>query len=167
MVIANKRLTFIIFLLIVVSFIALLIPNNETYADIGPKESVNVAISNLPTSNYITTLIAARGDFFEGPNHYYVISSAPTFYEDDDVKSGIDYRAEIMDKYAENVDKLVTALKSSDVAIYYVSFLNCWESNNTDTIEYTWGYYPPDTFRIVFYDLDNDLLYISKQMNLF
>ncbi len=93
MVIANKRLTFIIFLLIVAIFIALLISNNETYADIGPKSSVSVTMTNMPTSNYLVTLLNAYDS--GGPHTYYEIVDAPSANKDDPV--GVNLQNEVKD----------------------------------------------------------------------
>ena len=139
MTISNKKLTIILFLLIAVFIIALFIPSEEVYADMGPKPTIQVKVDGLPEGNYDIAIITNQNS----PGGIGEIYS-------DDVK------------YLEIKYKLLyERLVKEEVPYQYIGHINNYKQ--TTSIDYFWKYYAPSKFAIVIYDLDNDILYISEE----
>lgn len=99
------------------------------YADFGPKPSVEITFTGLENENYYVTLISQ--DKSTGPYSY-----------------GNEYGEWLGEKWV--FDKFV-AHPLSD-GYYFLSFME--DCSDDDT--FTWGYYPPDEFRILLYFTEHD-----------
>ncbi len=103
----------------------------KVQADIGPKPSVVVTFTNSPSEAYYVTLLGENFNY--GPYHPDHVS-----YEN---KSGSELRA--MESFKAHAD-------SQD--LFFVG--NVSKLDTTDT--YTWGYYPPEKFKVAVYFPDSD-----------
>ena len=139
MTISNKKLTIILFLLIAVFIIALFIPSEEVYADMGPKPTIQVKVDGLPESKYIVSIITNQASPGGG---------------------GEIYKADI--HYMDSEDQLfIKRLRKEEVQYEFLGpILNY---SLTTSVDYLWKYYAPSKFAIVIYDVDNDILYISEE----
>ena len=168
MVIQNKKLTIILFLLIAVFIIALFIPSEKVYADTGPKSSTTIYLENMPESHYICTLLSEDGFFLtEG----YVAPNIPTEREhyygdlsDEEYEEDVQSLPEVSQRRISYVEKLIERLNKESFT-YKFDFDTTSKysiDGKVTTVEYTDGYYPPDKFIAVVYDIDNDILYYSN-----
>ncbi|MBE5762694.1 MAG: hypothetical protein E7338_00525 [Clostridiales bacterium] len=139
MTISNKKLTIILFLLIAVFIIALFIPSEEVYADMGPKPTIQVKVDGLPESKYIVSIITNQSSPGGGGEIY---------------KFDIHYMA--------REDQLfIKRLRKEEVQYEFLGpILNY---SLTTSVDYFWKYYAPSKFAIVIYDVDNDILYMSEE----
>ena len=167
MVIQNKKLTVILFLLIAVFIIALFIPSEEVNADTGPKSSTKIYLENMPESHYICTLLGEKVFPYEG----FVAPNIPTEREhyhddlsDEEYEEYVQSLPEISQRRISYVEKLIERLNKESFT-YEFDFDSTSKfsiDGKVTTVEYTDGYYPPDKFIAVVYDIDNDILYYSN-----
>ena len=118
---------------------ALLIPS-ASYADTGPKPSVNISFSGLDNMTYYVTILSKTSS--TGPY---------SSYEQD---------SDRWEEGAENYDifKKFLSYKDSDGYYFLQFFEKC--SNNSS---FKWGYYPPYDFKILLYFPDSDTFAVSSQ----
>lgn len=131
---------FSLFLLFILLFI-LIIPMAVS-ADTGPKASVAVDFFGLQGKNYYVTLLSERDT--TGPySSLGVHSSEPRFKAGDN-----DY--DIYQKFIE--------YKDTDGYYFLQFFENCTDSN-----QFSWGYFPPEKFKILIYFPQENRFICSKE----
>ena len=167
MVIQNKKLTVILFLLIAVFIIALFIPSESVYADFGPKSTTKIYLENMPESHYICALLGEKVFPYEG----FVAPNIPTEREhyhgdlsDEEYEEYVQSLPEISQRRISYVEKLIERLNKESFT-YKFDFDSTSKfsiDGKVTTVEYMDGYYPPDKFIAVVYDIDNDILYYSN-----
>jgi len=167
MVIQNKKLTVILFLLVAVFIIALFIPSESVYADFGPKSTTKIYLENMPESHYICALLGEKVFPYEG----FVAPNIPTEREhyhgdlsDEEYEEYVQSLPEISQRRISYVEKLIERLNKESFT-YKFDFDSTSEysiDGKVTMVEYTDGYYPPDKFIAVVYDIDNDILYYSN-----
>ncbi len=108
------------------------------HADIGPKPSVRVNITGLEGRLYYITLLSEHSS--TGPASAYDGKNA--HYEEGD--DGYD----VWKKFVEYED--------ADDFYFLQQFKKCIENE-----EYVWGYYPPHTFKILFYFPESESFLVS------
>lgn len=138
MTISNKKLTIILFLLIAVLFIALFIPSEKVYADMGPKPTIHVKVENLPESDYAISIMTNQFS----PGSGYIIYE----YNIGNHSKG---------------EKLIKRLEKEKVPYKRLGPIDVYDS--ATSADYLWTYYAPSQFAIVIYDLNNDILYMSEE----
>ena len=167
MVIQNKKLTVILFLLIAVFIIALFIPSEEVNADTGPKSSTKIYLENMPESHYICTLLGEKVFPYEG----FVAPNIPTQREhyfgdlsDEEYEEYLQSLPEISQRRISYVEKLIERLNKESFTYKFDFDSTSMYSidGKVTTVEYKDSYYSPDKFIAVVYDIDNDILYYSN-----
>ena len=146
MTISNKKLGFILLLLVLAITFSLCFPTQQAYADMGPKPASYVHIDDLPNSDYLVTLMAER---FSGPYDEYLAPDIPehNYYGD----------------LPQEKIKLAKRLNAEMLDYYYSGYADYYEG--VTSIDYDWTYYSPSKFIIIVYDVENDILYTSSQIN--
>ncbi len=112
------------------------------FADIGPKPSVVINFENMPDEPYYVTLLSEK----ESTGPY---SAALT---EKDMKYDENYT---------DYDIYLKFLEYEDEDGYY--FLQYFDEC-TDTNSYTWGYYPPDKFKVLIYFPTSDTFMVSEDV---
>ena len=169
MVIQNKKLTFVLFIAIAIIIVAIFGSQNVANADFGPKPSTRVIVENLPESHYICTLLSEDGFFLtEG----YVAPNIPTerehYYDsdlsDEEYEEYVQSLPEVSQRRISYLEKLIERLNKESFTYKFDFYTTSMYSidGKVTTVEYTDGYYPPDRFIAVVYDIDNDILYYSN-----
>ncbi len=159
MVIQNKKLTWVLLVAIAIILVAMIIPQNVAYADMGPKESISVNITNLPESRYYGTLLSTRNE--GGPYAWMKLGEIESYYDEEFVLSHDEDETCIM----VNLKKIVDRLNLETLNLYFAedgAGTSVAEPQVGTTVNFRWGYYPPSEFVIAIYDLDNDVLYLSN-----
>ncbi|MBR6426962.1 MAG: hypothetical protein IKS28_03960 [Clostridia bacterium] len=126
--------------LITCVLIALLIPPLAAFADMGPKPSVNVSFENMPDGTCWCTLLSA--DPSRGPWQVW---------------DGKDEDARNLSDAPEDVWKKIAGY--SDPGGYYFIQGPVKVVGNDES--YSWGYYPPDDFKILLYYPETDSFRVS------
>lgn len=120
------------------------IPSVTASADTGPKPSVNVTVTNMRETKGYATLLSSRERY--GP--YSAYSENGDAYGDSHYKDN-----------AQSEEIFLKFVKYQDVDGYY--FLGpIWEVENGGT--FTWGYYPPSPFKVLFYFPQEDYFVVSQ-----
>ncbi len=110
----------------------------KAYADAGPKTSVTIHVKGIE-GDYIITLLS-------------------------DVKSTGPYsvgRVNYIDDSAEH-RKLMEKFLAFEDDEYYI--LGYYDILNGDD-DFTWGYHPPDNFKVLIYSIDKDEFYLSDKLS--
>lgn len=126
-----------------VLFLGVSMPSVTARADTGPKPSVNVTVANMRETEGYATLLSSRAHF--GPYSAYDEESAnaDSHYKDN----------------APSEEIFLKFVKYQDVDGYY--FVGpIWEVKNGET--FTWGYYPPSPFKVLFYFPQEDYFVVSQ-----
>lgn len=134
----KKRRFFI--LLIIALFLAIIINTHTLKADAGPKPYIEINLKNMKSNEYYVTLISERKNY--GPHHYH---------EEGEEKYYNDY-----DKYPEIWEKFYNYVDNNG---FY--FWNKFEKFTGDG-SYRWGYYPPQTFKLLLYFPQTDSFVVSE-----
>lgn len=130
------------FAVVFVVIIALIMPM-PAYADAGPKPSVVVDFEGLEGVSFYVTLLSERDS--TGPHSVLgKYQNNQKYFEGDE-----DY--EIWQKFLSYQDE--------DGFYFLQYFQNC-----TDTLKFTWGYYPPAKFKILIYFPKQDSFIISNEV---
>lgn len=130
------------FAVVFVVIIALIMPM-PAYADAGPKPSVVVDFEGLEGVSFYVTLLSERDS--TGPHSVLgKYQNNQKYFEGDE-----DY--EIWQKFLSYQDE--------DGFYFLQYFQNC-----TDTLKFTWGYYPPAKFKILIYFPEQDSFIISNEV---
>lgn len=119
--------------------LALLIPS-MTYADTGPKPSVNVRFSGLDNITYYVTLLSKTDS--TGPFSSYEQDSSRWKEGDEDY----------------DIFKKFLSYKDSD-GYYFLQYFNKCSDNS----QFSWTYYPPSDFKILIYFPDIDTFAVSSE----
>ncbi len=132
-----KKIT-IIFLC---TFVILLIAPNSAQADVGPKPSIVINFYGLEGQSYYATLLSSEK------------STGPFSALNDSSHKRIRYQSG--DKDYDIFLKFAKYQESDD--FYFLQyFKNCTQTN-----QFSWTYYPPQTFKILLYFPDTDSFMIS------
>ena len=123
-------------LLFVIVFLTLL-PNNAS-ADVGPKESVSLKFAGIESEKYYVTLLSDTES--TGP---YSADKPGSFSDPADIKA----------------DQKFEDYKDKD-NFYFLHYLKNCSSNN----EFSWGYHPPEKFKIFIYFPDTNRFLCSDQI---
>ncbi len=125
---------------VIVLMMALLLTNLvgiPAYADIGPKPLINIKVENPPSDNCIATLL--------GP----VEAWGPHRLDADSEKS----------HKGEDLDAFVAFREYADQDDFYF-----WgEIFSVKNGEFTFGYWPPESFKVLIYDPTDGRLYVSSE----
>ncbi len=140
MVIQNKKLTWILFVAIAIVLVVIFTPQDDVYADMGPKPTVQVAVNGLPESNYAVTLITNQAS----PGASYTIYEENIFM------------------LPTETELLLKRLREENTEYLLAGPIKTYMSSSS--VGYLWTYYAPTQFEIVIYDLNNDILYRSNQI---
>jgi len=132
-----KKIISMIFCFVIISFIAPVSAN----ADMGPKPSVVIDFIGLEDKAYYVTLLSA--DKSTGP--YSVVDNDYL----GQYQPGDEYY-DIFSKFAE--------YKDTDNFYFIQYFEEC-----SQTHQFTWGYYPPDKFKILLYFPETDSFIIDNE----
>ena len=147
----NKSLSCILLILLTIVLIVCAFPINSAHADMGPKEAFDFYVDNLPESDYVVTIMTKDKSGEKAPNISYVYTYSQ------DVKT------------RHMVFKLIDRLNKENIDAYYlhssISGAVSDVQENTTSVHYSWTYYAPSKFYIVFYDVNNDILYVSNYIN--
>lgn len=107
-------------------------------ADTGPKPSTIITIKNLKTSDYLVGIAAKHQS---GPH---------VFYDDITNMEGQDYQN-------------LSLLNAKYVAVDEYKLLDiCIRYNDTNMLEINSGYMWPSDFKLLIYDINNDVIYTSS-----
>jgi len=136
----NRRICFVVFLFAV---LALIMPV-PAYADAGPKPSVVVTFEGLDGERFYATLLSERDS--TGPH------SVLGKYQNNQKYHEGDKDYEIWQKFLSYQDE--------DGFYFLQYFQNC-----TDTLKFTWGYYPPHRFKILLYFPEQDSFIVSDEIH--
>ncbi len=109
---------------------------SKSYADAGPKASVNVHVKGIEGDYIITLLSDVQGS---GPHR---IDSINYINDSEEHKK-------LMEKF----------LSYQDDEYYNIGYYDLL----SDEDDFTWGYYPPDHFKVLIYSIDKDEFYISDK----
>lgn len=132
-----------IFSMLLFSVIILMGTPRTVYADIGPKPSVVVSFKGLENEKYYVTLLSEV--ISTGPHS--VLGKYPNNqrYHESDEEYGI------WEKFVSYKDK--------DGYNFLQYFSDC-----TETSQFTWGYYPPDKFKILIFFPEYDKFVVSGEV---
>ena len=152
MVIGKSRILICILIVLIActAIVLLLSPKETAYADMGPKPAVRVHIENMPTSNYLATLISTNDKEYDA-YHIWIKGDEPIPEGDEDVFELDPEINTFMARMREFTD------------CYYSQML--FHENDVNTIDFTWTYRAPYYFRIAVYDQVNDVFYVSDEIN--
>ena len=147
----NKSLSCILLVLLTIVLIVCAFPINSAHADMGPKPSFKIYIGDLPQSDYVITIMLTSGS--EGQKAPYILHD--TFSSNNDER--------------KKINKLIDRLNNENIDASYITNGLIGRvpevKNDTTSISYSWTYYAPSDFIIVFYDLNNDILYVSNNIH--
>lgn len=126
-------------LLVLVAIVVLAVAMAATaYADMGPKPSVNITFTGIEGETYYVTLLSKYDS--TGPASAWDGTSKYEYY---------------MGPYQRIWEKFLS-YEDSDGFYFLQRWSDCSESN-----EYRWGYYPPDTFKVLLYFPKTDTFCVS------
>lgn len=115
----------------------------EVKADMGPKPSVVVRFTGLEDTTYYVTLLSETSEI--GPHNALLSQNGHRRYVEGDELY------EVSNKFIAYQDR---------DGFYYLQYLQKCYDNET----FTWGYYPPDQFKILIYIPDRDLFIESNEI---
>lgn len=127
------------FAALLLCFAAVFLFSMPSYADIGPKRSVEITFTGTEEEPYYATLLSQEPS--TGPHSVWDgHSAAPDRYDETE--------QEIWHRFTE--------YKDADGFYFLQQF---WECSKTDSMH--WGYYPPETFKILVYFPRQDVFLTS------
>ncbi len=131
-----------IFVLIVVTLLIALCLPTVAFADTGPKRSVTIFFKGEMSQDFYVTLLGK--DYYFGPHQ-------PWDESEQDYSNCDPEELAIHRKFASYV--------ADDYYVYYSHY----EHFDSDNTTFTWGYYPPDPFKILIYFADADTFVVSEE----
>ena len=131
-----KRLN--VLLVIIIIFLTIFIPV-ISYADLGPKPSVNISFENMGDEECFATLLSSTNS--TGPY---------STWKGDGFSKNL---------YGDLTDAIWNAFAEYEDNDGYYFLQVAW--NITKTKNLTWGYYPPDTFKILLYYPETEIFVAS------
>ena len=152
MVIRKSRILICILIILIActAIVLLLSPKETAYADMGPKPAVRVHIENMPTSNYLATLIATNDTEYDYVHNW--------IKGDEPIPGG----EEVVFDLDPEINTFMARMREF-TDCYYAQML--FRENDVNTIDFTWTYRAPYNFRIAVYDQVNDVFYVSDEIN--
>ena len=162
-----SRKTIFILILAAILFTAVFFPISTAQADMGPKSSTKIHLENMPESHYICALLGETTFPYEG----FVAPNIPTEREyhhddmtDEEYEAYVAGLPEISQRRIAYQEKLIERLNKESFT-YEFDFDSTSQFSIDEpvtTVEFLDGYYPPDKFIAIVYDVDNDILYYSN-----
>lgn len=131
----KKRSKYICVIFAIIIFTLTLVPG-VAFADFGPKESVQVTFKNTGNQTFYCTLLS-KSDC-SGPH---------SVYEGGEIYSKVDNDVFMAFVNYEDAD-----------GFYFLQYVSRCDETQT----FTWGYYPPDTFKILLYFPETNTFATSK-----
>lgn len=116
------------------------------FADMGPKPSVILSVSGVNAECFYVTLLSESTS--TGPYSYAGEDGIP----DSIPMEGTE---DIWQKFSDYQD--------TD-GYYFLQYYDLLEPGESGSDEFVWGYYPPDTFKVLIYAPETDAFYCSKTM---
>ncbi len=127
-----------LFLILLCTLTLWLLYPQAIHADIGPKPSVTITFEGDIPNEYYATLLSERKS--TGPDSAYDGTNARYTIEDEEYA--------IWQKFV--------AYEDTDGFYFLQEFWNC-----TDKTSFRWGYFPPQTFKVLVYIPDTDTFIVS------
>ena len=160
MVINMRGKAYISLFLFAILLVAIFMPLHIVNADSGPKPSTKIYIENMPESHYICTLLTDHPFPYKG----YQAPNIPYYETVNDIESyGFDEDSVFYD-FVANVNKLVDRLNAENFDYQFDFQVSNGDDELTTTVNYLHAYYAPDRFIAIVYDLDNDILYYTNNI---
>lgn len=120
----KKRSRFICAIVVIIIFSLTLVPG-VAFADFGPKEFVQLNFKNAGGQTFYCTLLS-KSDWC-GPHYVYDGGEIYSKVDNDVFMAFVNYK--------------------DDDGFYFLQYVSLCDETQT----FTWGYYPPDTFKILLY----------------